>query len=385
MYKQKFYKEIFLKALQEALMQGLISHQDEFESYISNKQDISNFYVMILSVHSEVFEQVYSDMTDVYFSNKIDHAMGSDLDDIGKFVGIPRPGATRANVEVTFTLNHTQDSDVREPANLLITTSSQNISYRTSEELYIPEGELNATVNAYAVNPGTGSTVVENQLTKLQSELTTAESSVGVNNSNPSTGGYDAFTDDEYRQLLKHWSEVYEKGNEWAFVNYLSRFDGIDGYQFVPNWDGSGTIKIIIDPGTSYQLNKAYDDLQSRVSQASEDIYLTAPVKVPIDVYATVDVDIDRVNPFSTTQKDEIKAKIISAIKLFIDGGVNIVTGEYYKGLSIGEDFIPYKLGAFLNTQIPELMNITFKLPDDYIPITDEEIGTANTITIEMI
>lgn len=383
MYKQKYYKEIFLNALNEALMQGLISHQNEFEKYISNKQDISNFYVMILSVHSEVFEQVYADMTEVYYSNKVNHATGSDLDDLGSIVGIPRPRATRASCEITFTLNHAQDTDVVEPKNLLI-TSGKGISYYTVEGLYIPAGDLSANVSALAVNTGTGSTVIENQLTKLESELTTPISSVTVTNLYSSTGGYDAFTDEEYRELLKNWELVHEKGNEYAFINYLANFDGIDGYRFVPNWDGSGTLKIILDPGTDYQLGAAYDDLQGRVSQATEDIYLTAPVKVPIDVYAAVDVDIDQVNPYSTTQKDEIKNRIISAIKLFIDGGLNNVTGKYYKGLAIGEDFIPYKLGAFLNTQIPELMNITFKLPEDYIQITDEEIGTANTITIEM-
>lgn len=383
MYKQKYYKEIFLNALNEALMQGLISHQNEFEKYISNKQDISNFYVMILSVHSEVFEQVYADMTEVYYSNKVNHATGSDLDDLGSIVGIPRPRATRASCEITFTLNHTQDTDVVEPKNLHV-TSSNGIGYYTVEELYIPAGDTSCTVSALAVNSGTGSTVIENQLTKLESELITPVSSVTVNNAYSSTGGYDAFTDDEYRELLKNWELVHEKGNEYAFINYLANFDGIDGYRFVPNWDGSGTLKIILDPGTDYQLSAAYEDLQKSVSQASEDIYLTAPVKVLIDVYATVDVDIDQVNPYSATQKDEIKSKIIAAIKLFIDGGLNSVTGKYYKGLSIGEDFIPYKLGAFLNTQIPELMNITFRLPEDYIQITDEEIGTANTITIEM-
>lgn len=384
MYTQKYYKDIFLKALQEALTQGLISHQEEFETYISNKQDISNFYVMILSVHSEVFEQVYSDMTDVYYSDKIDHATLNDLENIGEKVGIPRPRATRANVEVTFTLNHSQDTDVNEPENIIV-SSNKGIKFYTVERLFIPAGQTSTTISALAVTPGTGSTVVENQITKLETELITPQSSVRVGNAHPSTGGYDAFTDEEYRELLKNWTLVYEKGNEWAFINYLANFDGIDGYRFIPNWDGSGTLKIIIDPGTDYQLNEAYTDLQGSVSQASEDIYLTPPVKVPIDVYATVDVDIDRVNPYSQTEKEEIRAKIVSAIKLFIDGGLDAVTNKYYKGLTIGEDFIPYKLGAFLNTQIPELMNITFKIPDDYIQITDEEIGTANIITIEMV
>lgn len=383
-YKRKYYKEIFLKALNEALKQGLISHQEEFERYISNKQDISNFYVMLLSVHSEVFEQVYSDMTDVYYSDKIDYSTGSDLDDIGLLLGVPRPAATHANVEVTFTLNREQDTDVLEPSGVLVSTQN-GINYRTVEELYIPAGETTATVNAMAVTPGTGSIIVENQITKLESDLSTTQSSTRVTNSTASSGGTDGFNDEEYRLLMKHHKEIFQKGNEWAYINYLANFDGLDGYSFIPNWDGSGTIKIILDPGNDYQLGQAYNDLQSSITQASEDIFMTAPVKIPINVYAVVDVDIDMVNPYSSTEKEEIKSRIISAIRLFIDGGKNIVTGEYYKGLKIGEDFIPYKLGAFLDKQIPELKNITFSVPENYIPITDEEIGTANIITIEMI
>ena len=40
---------------------------------------------------------------------------------------------------------------------------------------------------------------------------------------------------------------------------------------------------------------------------------------------------------------------------------------------------------VFLDDEIPELKNITFNYPEDYIPILDEEIGVSNTITIEML
>ena len=135
-YKQKFYKEIFLKALNNALYEGLISHQEEFERYITNKQDISNFYVMLLSVHSEIFEQVYADMTDVYLSDKINYAINEDLNNLGAIVGVTRPRATHASTEITFTLSRAQSTDVRESANLIV-VSKTGISYRTVEELFI--------------------------------------------------------------------------------------------------------------------------------------------------------------------------------------------------------------------------------------------------------
>ena len=139
----------------------------------------------------------------------------------------------------------------------------------------------------------------------------------------------------------------------------------------------------MLDPGTDYQLNKAYTDLQSIVSQCSEDIFMSAPISKYINIYAIVNVDIDQINPYSSVEKSEIQAKIISAIKIFINGGYR-VNGEWYSGLGLGEDFIPHKLAVFLDDEIPELKNITFNYPEDYVQIGDEEIGVSNEITIEM-
>lgn len=384
-YKEKQYKEIFLKELTNALSNRLISHQSEFEKYIQNKQDISNFYVMTLSIIAEAIDEVYDDITLEYLSNKVTYATSSDLDDIGLLVNCIRPTATKCSAELYFTLNRVPTEDVTYPSGITVYGESTGISYTTVEELYFPEGTRTCTVQSYADNPGVRYNVIENELTEISTESGSNLSQLSVTNLEPSSGGSEAFSDDDYRLLLMNWIKLNQRGNETAYIDYLSRFDGIDGYKFVPNWDGAGTLKVILDPGTAYQLKKCYDDLQSEISQATEDIFMTAPEKVLIDVYATVDVDIDVVNPYSSSEKDDIKAKIISATKLFIDGGGYRRNGEYYKGLRIGEDFIPYKLGAFLDAEIPELMNIDFSHPSEPITITDEEIGTANIISIEMI
>jgi hypothetical protein len=384
-YKEKQYKEIFLKELNTALENRLISHQADFENYIKNKQDISNFYVMILSIVAEAIDIVYDDITLEYLSNKVEYATETDLDDIGTLVNCPRPQATKCGTLLTFILNTTPSEDITYPRGITVYGKSTGITYTTVEELYFPKDTRQVTVQAYSDEAGLRYHVIENELTEISTENYDNLSGLTVTNPEPSTGGSEAFTDEEYRLLLENWIRLNQRGNETAFIDYLSRFDGIDGYKFIPNWDGAGTLKIILDPGTPQQLKAAYDDLQSEIAQATEDIYMTSPEKVLIDVYATVDVDIDVVNPYSTSEKEDIKSKIVSATELFIDGGGYRRNGVYHKGLMIGEDFIPYKLGAFLNEEIPELKNITFSHPDEPITITDEEIGTANIISIEMI
>ena len=103
-YVEKQYEEIFEDMLQDSLEKGLISHAEEFESFVKNHGDISNYYVMDKSVIAQMFAKVYPDITAVYESAKVEYAEEIDLDDIGKIVGISRPEATYAEVMCTFSI-----------------------------------------------------------------------------------------------------------------------------------------------------------------------------------------------------------------------------------------------------------------------------------------
>ena len=379
-YVEKTYEEIFEDALQDSLENGLISHAEDFEDFIANRQDISNYYVMDKSVISQIVAKIYSEgLTPVYESAKVEYAEGTDLDDIGASVGVTRPEATSAEVVVTFDLSEAVEEDINIPAGLLLATNS-GIEYETLETLFIAEGTTSAVISARAKVPGVKSKIIENTLVNIVDDLSY---NLNVNNPLASTGGAEAYTDDEYRYLIINYHKINLKGSEEAFEYYFANFNGIESYNLVPNWNGTGTIKCVLDPGTDYQLNKAYTDLQSIVSQCSEDIFMSAPISKYINIYAIVNVDIDQINPYSSVEKSEIQSKIISAIKIFINGGYR-VNGEWYSGLGLGEDFIPHKLAVFLDDEIPELKNITFNYPEDYVQIGDEEIGVSNEITIEM-
>lgn len=382
-YSQKYYEEIFESMLNDSVEKGLISHAENFSSYIADKEDISNYYVMDKSVIAEMFATFYEDLTAVHSSIDVDLADGKDLDNLGKIVGIPRPLATYAMAEITFTVNQVQNEEDVLIDDEIIVSTDNGIQYRTLEEIYIPIGETSVTVQAIAVEPGTSSKVIRNTLVNIESELD-IEGNITCNNPDPSSGGTEAYTDSQYKQLLKNWIKIKLKGSSKAYEEYFASFDGIDSYRIVPNWDGTGTVKVILDPGTDYQLNKAYEDLQNIISQETEDIVMFAPIDKKIDIYAVINVDIDQVNPYSLVEKEQIKSKIISAIKTFIDGGYTN-DGMYYIGLELGEDFIPHKLAVFLDEEIPELKNISFNFPKDYISISDEERGVSNNITVEMI
>ena len=379
-YKEKQYQEIFEDMLNDSLEKGLISHAEEFKDYINNNQDISNYYVMDKSVIALMMSRIYKHITAVYESAKVEYAEGEDLDAIGETIGIPRPQATHAEVQAVFTTTTILDENINIPAGITIATSS-GIEYTTLEKISIPAGYTNTTVTARANRPGIESKIIENQITKILSNI---RYSLKVTNPRTSKGGTPTYTDDEYRYLLMNWRKIDIKGSVEAYEYYFSTFDGIDSYKIIPNWDGTGTIKCIIDPGYPTQLEKAYNDLQNKITQATEDITLFKPTDRLIDIYATVNVDIDRINPYSENEKLEIQSRITEQIKVFIDGGYRS-NNTYYPGLALGEDFIPHKLAVYLDKEVPELKNIDFKYPLEPITITDEEIGVSNNITIEMI
>lgn len=386
-YEQKYFAEIFYNSIIDAYENGLISNAEDFISYITNREDISNYYVLTLSIIADTIEDVYYDMTDVYNSNKINLALGIDLDNIGDIVGCPRPTATHSGVMVTFSLPH-KTSTTRTIEKGVSLTSKSGVVFETVEDGIIPIDGTSVDIYAESKATGTQTRILSNTLTTISGGLDMTDfGGTTVTNAEASSGGKDEYNDEEYRLLLMDWVANNIKGSKEAYERYFADFDGLDSYKLIPNWDGSGTLKIVLEPGHPYQLQLAYEDITQNVCQLSDDITMFSPVRVPIKIYASCNVDIDEVNPYSSSEKEEIKSRIIDAIKTYIDGDV-----FYYTGLGIGEDFIPYKLGVFLSQQVPELKNVSFydiNSNGDYVvaqpvTITDEELGYSEEINIYM-
>lgn len=379
-YVEKQYEEIFESMLEDSVSNGLISHAEDFTDFINNKQDISNYYVMDKAVIATMFAKVYQDITSVYESAKVEFAESVDLDAFGDLIGITRPLATKSRVVVTFNAPLSIEEDIRIDAGLIV-ASENGVRFETVEEIYIPVGGNSANVECESLERGLSTKVGADTVNVIVSENI---HNLTCNNLSKSTGGNPRYLDDEYRYLLMNWFKIYLKGSLEAFEYYFSKKEGVNDYRIVPNWDGSGTVKIIVDPGNSELLNEIHNELNESIDQIDNICTLFAPVEKYISIYARVNVDIDLINPYSELEKENIQSKIASAIKIFIDGGY-LANGDWYSGLGLGEDFIPHKLAVFLDDEIPELKNITFTIPDDYIQILDEEKGVSKDITVEMI
>ena len=386
-FKQKFYDEIFLKGLQNSYKQHLISRQEDFLNYVANREDIENFYVMLESIHADWLDDVYVEMKNVYDGDFINLATGKDLDKIGEKLGIKRRAATRAYTDVVFTLTKELDNDFTIPAGVLLTTKA-GVSYKTDTTGTILQVKTSVTVPAYATVTGVAGKVNKDTLTAIvtgSNNITV--SGVTVTNPSVSSGGVDAETDEEYREYLKTWMKIHAKSDEDVYNYYINKYDGLDGCSLLPCWDGAGTIKVVVDRADNTSadfLNVLYNRIKKDVCLMDDDVIVVDALKRSIDVSIVVDVDIDQLNPFSRTEKDEIALRTESAVKLFIDGGFR-TDGSYYKGLSIGEDFIPHKLSVFLDKEIKELKDIKFNYPLTYTALSNEEIASSGKVSVEVL
>ena len=289
-YSQKYFDEIFTDIIEDSVNKGLVSKADDFLAHIHNIEDISNYYVMSDAVYSKIFEMVYESITQVYESAKIEYATGEDLDSIGESRGVLRPEATHAMVNVTFSRNDSNIDDTISISEGIIIATDTGINYITLEEIYIHSGDLSTTVQCMSVESGVKGKVLQNTLTRIATNI---GYNLRCTNPEDSSGGREAYSDEEYRDFVLNWFKINLKGSKEAFEYYFASLDGLDGYNIVPNFDVSGHSKIIVDPGTPYQLNLIYNDLQSEVSQMNEDLFVCAPDDVFINIYATVNVDID--------------------------------------------------------------------------------------------
>ena len=384
-FKKKKAKEILQRLIQDAQKYNLLSDNVDYYSLIVNNKDVENVFALIMNVWSFADEGVYQDMSDVRDGFNVNKAANSDLDNLGQLRGINRPGATFCSVSLKFTLDKPLSEIVIISTPITVSTKGSVLYTTVEDSVTLDVGTSEFYMTAYANKIGSNQYVKENTLTVLKSSLSPALGSVNVTNPKPSTGGSEIASDEDYRKYVLNADKIHEKSTRWAFMNYLNRYDGLDSYNFIPQWDGTGTIKVVIDTAddTQYHVNKITDGINEEVLLADDDVTVIAAEPVNIQVNISCNVDIDRINPYSLTEKNEFKTKIKESIYVYITGGTGI-DGKIYKGLPIGEDFVPYKLGIFLNNQLPVIKNITMNNPLQPIHISNEEIAHIEREDIEV-
>lgn len=375
-FKPREYQELFEELITYAQNHKIISTNIDFISLIKENKDIENFTVLLLSIMAKLYSEVYEDMSSVKDGYNLLKATGDDLDNIGAFKGIPRPEATSCSVDLEFTLENPLPETLTIDYSIIVATND-GIQYTTlNESKTIEKNATSFTMVGFATKTGVNQRVSQNTLNTIITNLPSEFGNCKVTNPYPSTGGSETATDDEYREYLLNSDKIHEKSTYWAYKNYLNRYNGLDSYNLVPQWDGTGTIKIIIDANdkTAYHINRITKEIQENVAWADDNITVTPATKIPVTVNLKCNVDIDRINPYSNLEKTEIKSQLEKATLTYVNGGRKR-DNTPYKGLVIGDDFIPYQLGVFLASEIPSVKNIKVNNPNEPVTVKDDEIA----------
>lgn len=379
-FKSKSYEQIFLETLQDSVTENLISEDTNLLNYVTNNEDIENQYILQASIHSKQIEKVYDEINNIYDAQNIETAIGEDLNRIGLQLGFNRPAPTQSYTSLTFTINGNNENTIIIPQNTLISTRKNGgKNYRTLESGKILKGNNNVTVPAISIDYGANSRVEAGELTYIQKHINNSTTdNLQVTNTEASTGGNNPLTDDEYREVLKQWSTILEKGTLASYKYYLDNFEGLESYNLIGGWDGAGTIKLVISPNSQYLVDQLSTELYENIQLFDEDVIIVGANEQTIDISMVVNITLDSTREYTSTEVDNLKSEITELVSLYIDGGT-LCNTEYISPMGIGEDFIPFKLARFITSRIPIIQDVSF---DDNTPIRVDEESRATTGTV---
>lgn len=383
-YIEKDYETIFSEMIRSAYHKKLLSEDEYFIEHINNLEDIENNYVMLESVYAWEINQIYKSMTQIYESNDIDKAVGNDLDVIGSKLGMSRPSAQKSQVALVFTKKSPSSTAITIPKGTLV-SDKDGLYYVTIETKILYPDISSVTVQAECTIAGYEGRVGKNTLNYVVSGV----NNVIVNNPRSSGGGRDAYSDNEYRELLKAWAYSHIKGTKEAYEWYFANRNGVDGYKLIPLWDGTGTVKCIIDPANEYLEEQISKELLQNVQLFDDDVYVVGARNVTVDIDCAVNVNIDETIEYSLPELEELELRVEDAIHTYIDGGYYTTRWgdeRYYKGMQIGQDFIPHKCAVFIDSQVPEVKTIEFNGVSKAKPLTikGEDFTNYNKVAYEL-
>lgn len=219
------------------------------------------------------------------------------LDYHAKMVGIQRRPAGYASGTVTV-----QGVDgTKIPQGTVFATAataeSASIGYKTMADAVIGEGV--ASIDIVAVDAGKNSNVSQGTITLLSRPI---KGVTAITNTMPLTGGTEREDDETLRERVL---EAYESesasfvGNDADYIRWAKEVTGIGAAVVVPEWDGPGTVKLVIldangQPANEHLINAVYEHIVSpadrlqRKAPIGATLTVVAPEIIRITYSATI-------------------------------------------------------------------------------------------------
>lgn len=248
--------------------------------------------------------------------------------------------------------------------------TDENLQFESSESIVVMK-DGNISIKIKAIDVGSKYNVVANKITKVPISIPKL---VSINNSTPTSGGFNVENDEEfYRRLMLQIQKPATSGNAIHYKIWATEVPGIGDAKVFPLHNGNGTVLVV--PITSDKrspsnatIEKVKNHIELNRPVCGGILTVQAPTEIIINATATLTID-------TNYNISDIKNIYETNFKKYIEDSVYKLTNvDYYKCLS-------------MFYEIEGVNTVTdFKLNNGNtnIVIGNTEIQVAGTVTINV-
>lgn len=195
----------FLETDQQAVLESCIREYEELTGRTLYPAQSERLLINLIAYREHL---IRVGIQEAAKQNLVRYARAPMLDMLGDIVGVTRLPAATASCAVRFSLEEPLTEDLGIPAGVIIYSRDGGQRFVTREACRIPAGEPAADTFADAAEPGeAGNGILPGGLSRLADPL--ADAAVTVTNTETSSGGSDAETDEHLRERIMLAPEAF--------------------------------------------------------------------------------------------------------------------------------------------------------------------------------
>ncbi len=272
-------------------------------------------------------------------------AEGANLDALGELIySVKRPGASPARCTVRFTISEAQDTSILIPVGTRVTDKSRTLVWATTEDVYIPIGEISADVSVRCTTVGAaGNGYAAGQINTLI-DVDNILYFASCGNIDTSAGGAEESTDGEYYQLMREGMDGFSCAGSRGGYIYFAKRASSDIVDVVPNSPSAGVVNLYVLMADGTFAGEA-------VKQAVLESCRSDYVRPMTDLVSVPDPEAVSYNIEFTYYIPEDSNVSSAEIQRAVDGAVETYVG--WQRAKLGRDINPsYLYGLLMQTGV---------------------------------
>lgn len=337
-----------------------------------DKSPLSPFWDISDAVAIEkarMIEQQLASIIDLAFPQ---WSYGIYLDMIAEMEGLQRHPAVKATGEVVF--SGTPGTVI--PAGTMVSTVSDGenlaIEFQTTQQAIIDETGT-VTVPIEAVEAGPIGNVAAEKIVIIMSPINGVS---GVINPNPTSGGTPEEDDDSLRKrIIESRKYPHLSGSRFDYERWAKEVPGVGQAYCFPEWNGPGTVKVVIIDSNGEPANQALiDAVQNYIAPNERNGEGLAPIGHLVTIAAPITRTIDiSVSLVLETGHDPLRVK----------GAIEQAVKQYFMSLPLGSAVRIAKIGSIIiqTEGVQDYSDLLLNGAAQNVILQPDEVPVLGTVT----